>query len=106
MVVTPGKWAATAVTRHRPCGRREAGGPAEDRPGAPRSRGKLRGCVAVACHGPGRKVLVSARTRQITRSAVVERERVTTWIRIRSPNHPLFTAAPRLESPYSPLRCY
>src|SRR5262249_43199270 len=71
-------------------------------PGAAPAPGQLRWSVAEAGCGKGRRVLVSARTRQITWSAGVERERVTTWIRIRSPKSPMPGAGARSPPPHGP----
>src|SRR5215472_13689416 len=71
-------------------------------PGRAPAPGQLRWSVAKAGRGKGRRVLVSARTRRITWSAGVERERVTTWIRIRSPRFPMPGAAPPSQSPRLP----
>src|SRR5262249_55742600 len=71
-------------------------------PGAAPAPGQLRWSVTEAGCGKGRRVLVSARTRQITWSAGGERGRVATWIRIRSPKSPMPGAGPRSPPPHWP----
>src|SRR5262249_47066337 len=80
-----------------------AGDQVEARAFAP-APGQLHWSVAKAGRGTGRRVLVLTRTRRITWSAGVERERVTTWIRIRSPNSPMPGAALPSQSPRLPPR--
>src|SRR5262245_33730741 len=93
-VVTTATVIGTAVTRHRPCGDRWGDGDQVEAPGRAPAPGELHRSVAAAGCGKGRRVLVSAQARQITWSTGVERERVTTWIRIGSPKSPTPGAVP------------